>query len=159
MKHRLLRSCLLGLAGLVLVSGAGNTQDAGGDATTRFDPVVGDVRRPDFTLTDMEGASRSMDEWDGKVLLVDFWASWCIPCRHEMPYFNELREKYGDQGFEVLGIAADDVEKVEAFLAEVQVDFPVIYGEMFDVMDLPPLSELRHGTQARRRPFGEGHRG
>ena len=115
---------------------AGNTQELDGEATTRFEPVAGDVRRPDFTLTDMEGVSRTMDEWDGKILLVDFWASWCIPCRHEMPTFTALREKYADQGFEVLGIAADDFEKVEEFLEEVQVDFPIIYGEMFDVMDL-----------------------
>jgi len=136
MKNKILSSCLLALASLVFLVGAANTQDIAGEATTRFSPVEGDQRRPDFTLTDMQGASRTMDEWDGQVLLVDFWASWCIPCRHEMPLFNELREKYGDQGFEVLGIAADDVEKVEEFLKEVQVDFPVIYGDMFDVMDI-----------------------
>ena len=106
------------------------------EETSRFIPVDGDARRPDFSLLDMQGETRTMDEWDGQVVLVDFWASWCIPCRHEMPYFNELRAKYGDQGFEVIGIAADDYEKVEEFLAEVQVDFPIVYGEMFDVMDL-----------------------
>jgi len=138
MKNRILTSCTLALASLVFVAGASTAQEGVGiDAeTARFYPVDGDTRRPDFTLTDMQGQSRSMDEWDGKVVLVDFWASWCVPCRREMPHFNELRAKYGDQGFEVLGVAADDVENVEKFLAEVQVDFPIIYGEMFGVMDI-----------------------
>jgi len=138
MNNKILTSCMLALASLVFFTGAGMAQEgvATDDETARFSPVDGDVRRPDFTLTDMQGQTRTMDEWDGKVVLVDFWASWCVPCRHEMPYFNELREKYGDQGFEVLGVAADDVEKVEEFLAEVQVDFPIVYGEMFGVMDI-----------------------
>ncbi len=138
MRNRILTSCMLAIASLVFAAGAIMSQEGvdAGESTSRFDLVEGDVRRPDFTLTDMEGQPRSMDEWDGKVVLVDFWASWCIPCRHEMPLFNELREKYGEQGFEVLGVAADEVEKVEEFLAEVQVDFPIVYGEMFDVMDL-----------------------
>jgi len=138
MKNRILTSLTLALVSLVFVAGAGTAQESvATDAeTARFSPVAADTRRPDFTLTDMQGQSRTMDEWDGKVVLVDFWASWCVPCRHEMPLFNELRAKYGDQGFEVLGVAADDVEKVEKFLAEVQVDFPIIYGEMFGVMDI-----------------------
>ena len=104
--------------------------------TERFVEVEGEVRRPDFTLATIDGGSRSIDEWDGQVVLVDFWASWCIPCREEMPVFNELRAKYGDQGFEVVGLAADDLEKVVAFLEEVPVDFPIVYGDMFDVMDI-----------------------
>ncbi len=138
MKNKILASSLMVIVGLVFGAGVILAQDgaAAGETTARFDPVEGDVHRPDFTLTGMQGESRSIDEWDGNVLLVGFWASWCIPCRHEMPYFNELRAKYGDQGFEVLGVAADEVEKVAEFLEEVQVDFPVIYGELFDVMDL-----------------------
>ncbi|GIT14353.1 MAG: hypothetical protein CM1200mP36_01090 [Gammaproteobacteria bacterium] len=53
-----------------------------------------------------------------------------------MPTFNELRAAYGDQGFEVVGLAADEVEKVREFLDEVPVDFPIVYGDMFDVMDI-----------------------
>ncbi len=138
MKNKTLTSCMLVIANLVFLACTSTAQDrtAVGAATSRFDPVESGARRPDFMLTDMQGQSRTMDEWDGKILLVDFWASWCVPCRREMPLFNELRAKYGDQGFEVIGVAADEFEKVEKFLAEVQVDFPIVYGEMFDVMDL-----------------------
>lgn len=104
--------------------------------TERFVPVAELKSRPNFTLSDLEGVDRSISEWDGKVLLVDFWASWCIPCRAEMPAFNELRAKYGDQGFEIIGIAADERDKVEEFIAQFPIDFPVVYGDVFDTMDL-----------------------
>ena len=104
--------------------------------TARFSVATNAPQRPDFTLATIDGGSRSVSEWDGQVLLVDFWASWCIPCRKEMPAFNALREAYGDQGFEVVGLAADSLDKVVDFLDEVPIDFPVVYGDMFDVMDI-----------------------
>ena len=104
--------------------------------TEHFEAVDKDIRRPDFTLATIDGDFRSIEEWDGQVLLIDFWTSWCIPCRKEMPMFNALRATYRDQGFEVVGLAADEVEKVREFLDEVQVDFPIVYGDVFDVMDL-----------------------
>ena len=104
--------------------------------TERFAAATNAPQRPDFTLSTIDGGSRSVSEWDGQVLLVDFWASWCIPCRKEMPAFNRLRAAYGDQGFEVVGLAADSLDKVLEFLDEVPIDFPVVYGDMFDVMDI-----------------------
>jgi len=106
------------------------------EETARFIAIAEPTRRPDFVLPDLDGIERSISEWDGMVLLVDFWASWCIPCREEMPAFNALREKYGDQGFEVIGIAADDLDKVQEFIDKIPIDFPVVYGDVFDTMDL-----------------------
>ena len=71
--------------------------------------AVDAYERPDYTLDTVDSQSLSADTWDGKVVLVDFWASWCVPCRREMPEFNRLRAEYADQGFEVVGIAADGV--------------------------------------------------
>ena len=104
--------------------------------TERFSYVTNAPYRPDFTLATVDGDTRSVSEWDGKVLLVDFWASWCIPCRKEMPAFNRLRAEYADQGFEVVGLGADSLDKVIEFLDEVPIDFPIVYGDLFDVMDI-----------------------
>ncbi|MBT5560244.1 MAG: TlpA family protein disulfide reductase [Proteobacteria bacterium] len=89
-----------------------------------------------FELSDLEGTMRSSDEWNGKPLLVNFWATWCVPCRKEMPALMELHEKYADQGFEVIGIAADELEKINVFLEKTPVSYPLLYGEMTSVFEL-----------------------
>lgn len=126
-------SVLIGLIGLGVLVVSNAQTDA---ETERFLPVTELTQRPDFALPDLTGNERAMSEWDGNVVLVDFWASWCVPCREEMPTFNALREAYGDQGFEIVGIAADDLDKVEDFIAKIPIDFPVVYGDVFDMMDL-----------------------
>ena len=123
------------LAGVLLFAAAA-TAGAQDQDTERFAAETEARYRPDFTLATIDGGSRSVAEWDGQVLLIDFWASWCIPCRREMPTFNALRAAYGHRGFEVVGLAADTLEKVREFVAEVPVDFPIVYGDMFDVMDI-----------------------
>jgi len=129
--------CCLAIVGAFVIAGLGVTSVIAQDLDTeRFSAVDGELYRPGFTLTTIDGESRSAEEWDGQVVLVDFWASWCVPCREEMPAFNELRARYGDQGFDVVGLAADELEKVKEFLTEVQVDFPIVYGDLFDVMDI-----------------------
>jgi thiol-disulfide isomerase/thioredoxin len=65
------------------------------------------ARLPDFAFKDFAGRVVSSDEFTGKVLLVDVWATWCPPCKEEMPWFQELQNKYGAQGFEVIGISID----------------------------------------------------
>ena len=137
---RTLRASLVLVGALVLgtttVGGIVAAQSAEEGETERFVPVSEQMARPDFTLSDLDGVERSISEWDGKVLLVDFWASWCIPCRAEMPSFNALREKYSDQGFEIIGIAADELDEVQEFITRIPIDFPVVYGDVFDMMDL-----------------------
>lgn len=125
-------SSALWLVGLALSLPAAIAQDA---PRERF-RAVDAYERPDYTLETVDGRSLSAGDWDGKVVLVDFWASWCVPCRREMPEFNRLRAEYADQGFEVVGIAADELEKVQEFLGEVPVTFPIVYGEVDAVMEI-----------------------
>ncbi|RXH55341.1 peroxiredoxin family protein [Granulicella sibirica] len=68
---------------------------------------------PGFTLVDTSGKKVSLSDYKGRPVLVNFWATWCAPCKLEMPWFEEYRAKYKDQGFEVLGIAEDDAPKDE----------------------------------------------
>ena len=86
--------------------------------------------RPSFTLPDLEDQPHSIDEWDGKLLLINFWASWCPPCIKEMPALDTLRLKYQDQNFEILGVAIEPAADVSLFLDKAPVSYPILYGEI-----------------------------
>ena len=85
---------------------------------------------PDFTLKDADGKTVHLSEYRGKVVLLDFWATWCDPCRLEIPWFIDLQRKNKDRGFEVLGVSMDDEgwEVVKPFLADLQVNYRVVIG-------------------------------
>jgi thiol-disulfide isomerase/thioredoxin len=85
--------------------------------------------RPLFSLTDSGGELRSIADWDGRSLMINFWATWCPPCRREIPLLNSLRAEYGPRGFEVIGVAVDFREDVLAYMRETPIDYPVLIGE------------------------------
>jgi peroxiredoxin len=97
----------------------------------------------DFTLKDLSGKSWTFSELRGKVVLVNFWATWCPPCRKEMPDLEKLYERFGSKGLVVLGISDEEAAKVEPFIRERKVSFPVLLdpgrkvNEMFVVDGIP----------------------
>jgi peroxiredoxin len=80
----------------------------------------------DFTLTDLQGKNWHLKELQGKVILVNFWATWCPPCRKEMPDLQALYDKYKDQGFVVLAISDEETAKVSPFIAERKISYPIL---------------------------------
>jgi cytochrome c biogenesis protein CcmG/thiol:disulfide interchange protein DsbE len=85
--------------------------------------------RFDFTLKDMNGQEVKLADFKGRPVLVNFWATWCAPCKHEIPIFVELVEKYKDQKFTILGISTDDPpEDLRTFAAEYKMNYPVLVG-------------------------------
>lgn len=85
--------------------------------------------RPLFKLKDIEDKVRDVKEWDGKVLMINFWATWCPPCRKEMPAFIELQEKYQDKGFAIVGIALDEKQAVINFTDPMGINYPILMAE------------------------------
>jgi len=92
-------------------------------------PAVIPEVRPDVTLADRDGQPRSLSEWDGKPLVINFWATWCAPCRREIPMLNALARDKATEGVTVIGIAIDFREEVLKFLETTRIDYPVLIGE------------------------------
>lgn len=80
------------------------------------------------SLPDLQGDNQAISQWLGKVMVVNFWATWCTPCREEIPEFIEAQEKYGDQGLIFVGIAIDQPDKVKMFSQEFGINYPVLIG-------------------------------
>lgn len=80
------------------------------------------------TLDDQHGQRQALAQWRGKVLVVNFWATWCPPCREEMPYFSRLHTDYAARGVQFVGIAADSAEAVRAFAAREPIAYPLLVG-------------------------------
>jgi peroxiredoxin len=83
-------------------------------------------QQADFTLTDLQGKSWTLKDLRGKVVLVNFWATWCPPCRKEMPDLDALYERFRDQGLVVLAISDEDAGKVKPFVAERKISYPIL---------------------------------
>jgi peroxiredoxin len=87
---------------------------------------------PDFTLKSLDGKSIRLSDFRGKAVLLNFWATWCQPCKIEMPWFADLQNKYGSQGLQVLGVAFDDdasTDELAKFSKDLGVNYPVLIGQ------------------------------
>ena len=87
------------------------------------------------SFADLDGKMRRLDEWRGRVLVCNFWATWCAPCREEIPLLLEMRRKYGPGVVEIVGIAIDNAAKVRQFSASFSISYPVLLAEV-DGLDL-----------------------
>lgn len=104
---------------------------------------------PDFSLPDPDGRARQLSEWRGRLVIANFWASWCPPCIEEMPMLDDYAQRHADRGVTVLGIAEDDAEAVASFLERHPVDFPILLGVHGQLAG----SSLQFGNSRRVLPF------
>jgi len=86
---------------------------------------------PDFTLQSLDGKTVRLSDFRGKAVLLNFWATWCSPCKIEMPWFVELQKQYGPEGLQVVGVAMDDAstKEIADFAKEMGVNYPVLIGK------------------------------
>ncbi len=110
------------LLGMFISSGS----DMLGAATQSSDPAS---RAPDVALPDTQGQTRSLKEWPDKVIVVNFWATWCPPCIHEIPMFVELQTIYAQRGVQFFGVAIDELESVREFAEAQSLNYPTVHGQ------------------------------
>tara|TARA_Y100001960_G_C14578137_1_gene779293 strand:+ start:411 stop:992 length:582 start_codon:yes stop_codon:yes gene_type:complete len=105
------------------------------DQINKIKEMTEDVNRaPNFSLKSVSDSLYVLDEMKGKVVLLNFWAIFCGPCRLEIPDFNDLYEKYNERGFEILGVSTTDTKQnLEKFLKAYKMDYPVLYGNSNEI--------------------------
>jgi thiol-disulfide isomerase/thioredoxin len=84
---------------------------------------------PDFTLANLEGQPQSIRSWTGKSMIVNFWATWCAPCRREIPLLKKIQAAHGAEGFQIVGVAVDFRDDVLKYAKEIGIDYPLLIGE------------------------------
>ena len=139
-----------------------SAQTGGAGAPEPADPN-GAVAAPDFVLQDLDGNPVRLSDYDGHVRLVDFWTTWCAPCREEIPMFKELQETYGPDGFTILAIAMDDagLEVIKPFAEKHQLSYlnlvgtKEVEGQFVGVMGYPTAFLIdRNGNIVGKPMFG-----
>ncbi|MEO6802153.1 MAG: redoxin domain-containing protein [Granulicella sp.] len=112
------------------------TPAPGGQADADTPPPLTGKVAPAFTLVTLDGKKVSLADYKGRPVLINFWATWCVPCKLEMPWFEEFRTKYAGQRFEILGIAEDDAGKDEIAksVKKVGVTYPILLTDGKDVV-------------------------
>ena len=119
------------------------------------------VPAPDFTLESRSGENLRLEDHRGEVVMLNFWASWCGPCRQEMPLMDELYSQYKDLGFTILAVNVDENrEEAHRFLDKVPVNYPILYdpessvSELYEVQAMPTNVMIDRDGNARYLHYG-----
>jgi thiol-disulfide isomerase/thioredoxin len=133
----------VGLGVLALVAGVTwrVVSDDTGSSSARLDGTT----LLALALPDTAGREQPLKQWKGKVVVVNFWATWCEPCREEMPRFVKLQDEYGDKGLQFVGIAIDQVDKVQRFSSEIHLNYPTLIGG-YGAIELSKSTGNRYGA-------------
>jgi len=92
-------------------------------------PIAAPATTAEFALRDLAGKTHHLADWRGKVVLLNFWATWCPPCRREIPLFIELQRQYEKQGLQIVGISVDNPEAVARYWQEKRINYPLLIAD------------------------------
>ena len=115
------------------------TNELSDEQVDKIKEITSDINKAkDFTLKSVvKDSTYTLSEMKDKVVLINFWATWCGPCRMEIPDFNELYKKYSSQGFEILGVSISDTkDQLLNFLKAYNIDYPILYGKQADMQKI-----------------------
>ncbi len=138
-QRRKAASIVAGVLGVALGAGVFFMVEKGSSSTEMVIETVLPVQaaavetgepRPGFTLPDVSGEIQDVSQWNGQLLILNFWATWCAPCRHEIPFFVELQTLYADRGLQFVGIAIDDPASIVEFAKEMGMNYPLLHGQL-----------------------------
>jgi thiol-disulfide isomerase/thioredoxin len=93
-----------------------------------FPNPLSETKVPEFIMPDLADQQRNISEWHGKVIVLNFWATWCPPCLKEIPEFVELQNELGDKGLQFIGIAIEEKDPVVEFLKSTKINYPILIG-------------------------------
>ena len=135
----------LAIVGVALAAAAGGFAYNVWRTAPEKHPRHGDSTIAAVTLPDLGGVPQSLGQWRGKVVVVNFWATWCAPCREEIPLLVRLQDKYRERGLQLVGIAIDQPDKVRPYAREMGMNFPILIGRV-DAIDLTKSLGNRAGV-------------
>jgi peroxiredoxin len=119
---------LLIIVGFFLFRDSGRNRNVNGVDVAVADVGEGDPA-PDFTLQTVDGENVTLADFKGKVVMLNFWATWCPPCKAEIPDFITFQEQFGDKGFDIVGVALDKPAAIERFLARSDINYTIVVGD------------------------------
>jgi thiol-disulfide isomerase/thioredoxin len=122
-----------------------------GEPAAESTPAVPDVL-PDFTLSGIDGQPRSIRSWQGKSMIVNFWATWCAPCRREIPLLKKIQAEHGAEGFQIVGVAVDFREDVLKYAKDIGIDYPLLIGEQDGLDAVNKFGQARWDFRSRCSP-------
>jgi cytochrome c biogenesis protein CcmG/thiol:disulfide interchange protein DsbE len=130
---------VLALTGVIAFSSMGNNETSDLLAAQRMEqPSMNGKQAPEFTLKNLKGETVSLEDFEGKVVLLNFWATWCPPCRVEIPDFVELMEEKDTSQFAIVGITiqSGSVEQIQQFANNMEINYPLLHGDNNVIMGL-----------------------
>jgi peroxiredoxin len=108
-------------------------------------PAISVAALSELALTNTKGQSQNLRQWQGKILVINYWATWCQPCREEMPGFSRLQEKFRGNGVQFVGISTDDEDKIVEFQKSTPINYPLLIGNMTVMASSADLGNIRQG--------------